>query len=296
MKLGLKKASVLKKERKISKQTPKTQPGRRGGWQNIVLLTLAFLIFPAAFNYAVRIDKGKFVTQLSKGETYRASIMIENPLQQEVSVNVYLEDFTYVSPFDGTKKFYPPGSTEVSISDWINFSPQKFTLSPYSRKRFSFRIKPTDNVNSVHCGVLFFESPLGKSNSEMGISIIGKIGSLIFIEPEQSNKKAVFTDITGGLRKIKGNFANTGNTLITAKGTYYIMDTGGMVKTRGKIKELYMLPTNNTFIKMKIPKDLPSQKYTMVMTFNLKEGDVLVKEVDFLFQSSGNIEILEIRD
>lgn len=256
------------------------------------------LCFPLSV-FAFRIDKPKFVLQLSEGESFRGTVVIDNPSKEAIPVKVYLEDFAYIPPYDGTKSFHPPGSTGISISSWITFSPQEFVLKPYARQIVSFTVRPNKDFTTVHCGVLFFESPLGVGADEAGaaINIIGRLGSLIFVEPKNREKRANFEDIIGEYYKLKGTFTNYGNTFIYAQGTFYIIDSEGIVKDRGELLELYTLPGDKADVSIPISKRLSDvERYTLVLTYDLEEGDVLVKEIDFSLSSSGEIRILAIRD
>lgn len=255
-----------------------------------------FLLLTQSGLYAIRIDKGKFVTQLSPSENYRGEITVKNDSQLKTEVTVYLEDFEYTAPYEGAKEFYSPGTKNNSIASWINFLPQKFTLPAYGSKQVGFIVKPDEKVSVTHCGVLFFETPLGSVEDGAGLSLIGRVGSLLFINPKKAQREITFSKIAGSYNKITGQVTNFGNTFLDPKTTYYIMDPGGMVKDRGELNQLYLLPEDKTSLEVIIPQELSSGRYTTVLTFDLGKGDVLVKEIDFLVNNSGEIEILEIRD
>ncbi len=255
-----------------------------------------FLLLIQNSLYAVRIDKGKFVARLSQSEKYRGEITVKNDSQLKTEVTVYLEDFEYTAPYEGVKEFYSPGTKNNSIAGWINFSPQKFTLPAYGSKQVSFIVKPDEKVSTTHCGVLFFETPLGSVEGGTGISLVGRVGSLLFINPKRTQREVTFSEIAGNYYKITGQLANSGNTFLDPKTTYYIMDPGGMVKDRGQLSQLYLLPEDKAWLEITIPKELPPGRQTTVLTFDLGKGDVLVKEIDFLVSNSGEIKILEIRD
>jgi hypothetical protein len=246
--------------------------------------------------YAIRIDKGKFITQLSQSENYRGEIIVRNDSQVETEVRVYLEDFDYTVPYDGTKEFYSPGTKNNSITAWINFSPQKFTLPAYGSRPVSFIVKPNEKIKTTHCGVLFFETSLGSVEEGTGISLVGRVGSLLFINPKQAKREAAFSKISGDFYKIAGQLINSGNTFLDPKTAYYIINQKGMVKDRGQLKQRYLLPEDKASINITISKELLPGRYTTVLTFDLGKGDVLVKEIDFLINDPGEIKILEVRD
>ncbi|MBD3264721.1 MAG: hypothetical protein GF375_06435, partial [Candidatus Omnitrophica bacterium] len=133
-----------------------------------------FLFSPLAF--ALRIDNSKIKARLSPQDTYTGTITVENHSEEEAFVKAYLEDFLYVSPFDGAKEFYAAGTTEFSLQGWISFSPQEFLLKPYSGQKVNFTIRAPETINSLHCGVLFFETSLGQTyRDDKAINILGRV-------------------------------------------------------------------------------------------------------------------------
>ncbi len=185
----------------------------------------------------------------------------------------------------------------MSISQWLRFSPQEFTLKPYSRQRVNFSIRPDFEFSSVHCGVLFFETSIGTTyEAGEAINVLGRIGSLIFIEPENKLKQADFRSIKGGINSLKGDFTDSGNSFLHVKGVFYVMDREGMIYDRGELRELYLLPGDSTEMIIDLSKSTSAGAYTMVITFDMEEDDVLIKEIDFSLDSSGNVTVLEERD
>lgn len=259
---------------------------------------LLFLIFLLPFSsFALRIDNPKIKLRLSWDEKYSGAIIVDNPSENEVSVKAYLEDFIYIAPFDGAKEFYAPGTTDASLSNWVSFSPQEFVLKPFSRRRVNFSVTPTSSFDSVHCGVLFFETFIGTTykNGE-AIKVLGRVGSLLFVEPENRKKQATFTDIEGKTYSLTGNFTNSGNSFIHAQGTSYTIDNQGIVKDRNALEELYLLPNDSAGLQIALSDELAPGAYTMVITFDLEEDDSLTKEIDFSLSHSGEITVLDERN
>lgn len=250
--------------------------------------------------WPVTIDKAKVKVSLAKGETYNTSILIHNPTYDEAIVKVYLEDFRYIAPnFDGTKEFAPPGSMDTSISTWCNFSPQEFVIKPFTFQTVNVSITPEEAFDKVHCGVLFFEKSLGADIGEDGkvIEILGRIGTLIFVDPKEGKKQAAFDNIEGDTYKLRGTFKNNGNNYLLVKGTFYVLDAQGMVKDRGQLKELYLLSQDNAYLEIPFSDALtPEETYTSIITFDLGDNDVFVKEIDFSLAASGRITVKEVRD
>ncbi len=254
------------------------------------------MLLPASA-FALRIDNPKIKVELSAGQNYSDSIILTNPSQDAAEVKVYLEDFAYIVPFDGEKSFYAPGTTDFSLADWIKFSPQEFTIKPYARQRISLSIRPDVEFSSVHCGVLFFETSIGTTYEEgEAINVLGRIGSLIFVEPKDKSKQASFTDIEGGLYNLGGNFKNSGNSFLHVQSVFYVMDKEGMIYDRGQLQELYLLPGDAANMTIDLAKNLSAGTYTTVVTFDMEDDDALIKEIDFSLDSSGTVRVLEVRD
>jgi len=264
------------------------------GWLVFVFL----LILSPLAAYALRIDNPKTVVQMVPGETYSGTIVLTNPTPEQVYIKAYLEDFSYIPPFNGEKEFFPPASLDNSASTWVSFSPQEFTIPPNSQQQVGFSIQPTEDFDTVCNSVLFFETSIGTTQDEQGkdINLLGRIGSLIFVEPKGRVKKAVFDELRGASGAIGGLIRNSGKSLIHMLGTYYLMDEQGIVKMRGELQETLLLPGNETNLTVELEKGLDPGRYTMIYTMDMEDGDMLMKEVDFTVSGSGVAKVLEVRD
>ncbi|MCP4653104.1 MAG: hypothetical protein GY858_06965 [Candidatus Omnitrophica bacterium] len=261
------------------------------------ILLFFFLLLPV-LTFAFRIDTPKIEVKLSSGDNHAGTIIVENPSKDELFFKVYLEDFVYTSPFEGDKQFSPPGSNKFSMVDFINFSPREFTLAPYSQARVNYTISADRSLSGVRCGVLFFETSIGhgQDKSGRGLNILGRIGSLVFLEPDNVVKKASFADINSVGRSLQGAFSNLGDSFLRVKGSFYVVDQGGMVKDRGEISEFYLLPGDRKDLQISLPDKLLGDTYSLIATFDIEDGDVLVKEVDFSISSHGTVAVIDTRD
>jgi hypothetical protein len=248
--------------------------------------------------FALRINNPKFDIQLDKGKSYSGSITVENNSDKDARIRVYAEDFIYVPPFDGSKEFSHLGTTNFSLSSWLVLPPTEFTLLPYANQTVNFILRPQESVTKVHCGVIFFETTIGKTTNEQGqgIDILGRVGSLIFVEPQELRKIGEFSEITADHNSLTGNFLNNGNTFLHVQGTYYIIDAAEIVKDRGKITELYLLPQDKARVAIKLPQNLSEGKFTLVITFDLEGETAVVKEIDLQVSANGEVNILATRD
>ncbi|MFC1514879.1 hypothetical protein ACFL5X_03160 [Candidatus Omnitrophota bacterium] len=246
----------------------------------------------------LRIDSPKVKLKVSPGQTVSGAIVVENLSDIAVPIRAYFEDFKYISPFDGSKEFLPQASTSFSCAPWISFSPQEFTLRPLEKRQVYYSINVPEEASGGYYSVLFFESALGPGRDEEGraVSVIGRIGSLFFVETQDSIKAADISGINASLRDLHGTIANTGTTIIIVKPVFYIMDQAGLVVDRGKPPELFLNPGDQTNFSIGLSSDLAQGRYIAVLTFDLEGQDVVIREVTFSKDSFGAVEILDVKE
>lgn len=244
----------------------------------------------------VYVDKGKVELSVTPGEVIRDTITLSNTSDAAVKMTAYMEDFRYVPPYDGSKEFSPADTIDHSMGEWINFTPQEFTLPPFGRKEISFVITVPDSIEQGHYGVLFFEKDEPDAVDGKGVSIKTRVGTLFFLEPLSQVKRVVFNDVRLESNTVKGNLVNRGNVTTVIKGIYYILGPDGRVADRGELTNYYLPQAATGSVSLRVPAKLNPGVYNMVMTFDLEDGDVLVKEIDFKIASDGETMITDIRD
>ncbi len=263
----------------------------------IVIIIFLLIICPNAFSFNMRIDTRKVKLEVEPNQVYRGGIRIDNPTKDAVRVRVYLEDFKYIKPFDGTKDFFPPGSTENACAKWISFSPQEFTLAPFAKTNVNYIVTVPKDVSGGYYAVQFFETALGEmpdpKSQEKNLLVKGRIGSLFLVETKDSIRKTDIEDISSIGNKIQGRLRNKGNTVLSGKGSFYVMDNKGEVFDRGVIKEMYLSSGDSTDIAFELGDSIPIGDYTLIISLDLGEGNVYVKEVGFSKNTRGQIETIE---
>ncbi|MBU0693484.1 MAG: hypothetical protein KKC11_02270 [Candidatus Omnitrophica bacterium] len=269
---------------------------RRYGWF-VILVSLLF-IGNNVFSFNLSISDPKINLKVKQDEALTGKIKVANPSSGEIKVKVYLEDFTYIPPYDGTKKFFPSGSTQFSCAQWISFSPQEFKLPPFGARFVNYSLRVPHDAKGSYCAVLFFETALGEIEEEAGynVKVLGRVGSLIFLEAEGSLKQAKIRNIKTEGDEIKGEFLNLGDVFINSVSSYFVMDEEGMVLDRGKLEDLFLFPKDKAPFTIPLLEKIPAGKFSLICTFDLGAGDILVKELDFIKDAKNFIKIIEIRD
>jgi len=259
---------------------------------------VAVLLFAVSFDAAsqVILNTGKIKLAVSPGETVTGFLTLRNTSSTPVMLRAYFEDFMYIPPFDASKKFLAMGATKSSCGKWVRFSPQDFTVEPFSKRKINYSINVPPDAKGGYYGVLFFEKSPESSKVPGGLQIITRIGCLFFVETHDKTKAAAIDDIEITANNIQGRFVNSGNVIIISDAVFYIMSREGMIADRGKIKKFYLPPGEKYFFTINLPENLSPGSYTVVLTFDLEEGDVLVREIDFTKDTLGNIRIEAVRE
>ena len=267
--------------------------------KNLFFLFLAVIQFTFCINAFSQliIDKGKIKLEVTPGDTIIDYISVHNSSSGQIGGRVYFQDFVYLPPFDGRKQFLPLGSTEYSCGPWIKFSPQEFSLSPFGKEKVSYTMTVPEEAKGGYYGTLFFEAAPGIIEDEgVALKVVQRIGCLFFLETYDKDKKAEVKNLSFKTQSIRGDFLNSGNSIILPSGVFYIVDEEGIVADRGEIAKFYLPPSETVDFEISLPGTISSGDYTAVITFDLEDGDVLIKEVDFEKDALGNIKILRTRD
>ena len=256
----------------------------------MVLFVLpAFSLFlpPPSYAATMRISAPKIELELAPGETYSGEIVAENPEDEAINCRIYLEDWEYITNGTGEKKFAPAGTMPLSASKWISFAPATSDIPSFGRITARYTITVPPDAKGTYFAVLFFETILGSSQDEDGVSVLvaGRIGSLFFITIKDTARRegdvrSVEIKAPEGSRpmEITTVFKNTGNTDITLGGNFLILDGTGKVMGRGDISKIYTFPgAEGTRTTQWIGK-LPPGDYTLLITYDLGKGQTLVEE------------------
>ncbi len=262
----------------------------------ITIVALAGILAPASARAQLLIEEGKVNLTVDPGQTIVNSLLVHNTSAEAFHVKVYWQDFKYKEPYDGKKDFLPSGSAPDSMAGWITFSPQEFDLPAYSKQKVTYTLKVPGEVKGGHYGVLFFEKGSLEKDKRTGVRVVTRVGCLFFTEARDRNKGGKIEALSLQGAALTGVFRNAGDVIVLAQGIYYIMDKEGMVIDRGELSRFYLPPAAKADFKLELPENLASGKYTLVLTFDLEEGDTLVKEVDLEKTDQNTIRLLQERD
>jgi hypothetical protein len=245
-----------------------------------ILISLSFLVSSLTAIEVAQVEPAKIRLSISPGSSKTGIIKIYNLSPDAKNIKAYLEDWVYLPACDGTKDFRPAGTTNLSASGWITFSPSEFSLPAYGKQIVNFTVKVPPESKGGHYAVIFFESLMQepkKGEEGVNVDLAVRIASLIYIEPQGTiNRNITIDDLKLSNEKnkfqIKAKFTNNGNVDVNTKGTFFIIDRKGMVYARGEFSEVYTLPGDSANMFAEWPKLIPKGRYDMVMTIDISKS------------------------
>lgn len=265
----------------------------------VLILSFLGLIFgfvSSAYTQVIWPDKREIKLVITPGKEIKGSIFVENLTDKDVIAEANLEDFEYLSPYDGGKGYLPMGSTPSSCAKWINFSPRSFVIPAKSKYEVSYAIKVPKGVKGGYYAALFFQKSGTGEAEDKGISIVVRVASLFFLETPDRIKEAKLENISLDKDGIEAELINSGNIILNTQGNYYVMDGNSILVSRGDMAKYYIPSEKKVPLKIKLSKQIPEGKYTLFINFDLGEGKALIKEIDFSKDANGEIKILKMRD
>ena len=129
-----------------------------------------------------------------------------------------------------------------------------------------------------------------------GLSFILRVGTLVFLQAEDTVIKPIVDKFSFEGSILKFNFQNEGQAVLITETKYYVMDADGNVADRGDAQKKYLPMGQTTDLGLVLPEDMPAGEYTLVLSMDLGGYDTLVREVDFRKNSSGTMEITAVRE
>jgi len=267
---------------------------------------ILFYCIPVSCWASIRIDKPKVRLTIAAGSYSSGEIRVENNGREPAVVKAYLEDWIYKDQ-NGEKEFMPKGTAPLSCSDWITFYPADFTVPVDGVQVVRYTVTVPDGSQGGHYSVLFFETgggemeKLDESGNVAIVKVLNRLGALFYVEPENSiNKSSEIKkiDISQNLNKLTVvvDLLNTGNTDITTRGTFNVMDPQGYVYARGEFGEVFTLPNNNAQLRSVAPMtSLKAGNYDLLINLDYENGGVLIVEANFTVEPSGAIASLQMK-
>lgn len=245
---------------------------------------------------AIFIEQGKVVHKVVPGSKLTGEVTVHNTGNEPEKVKIYWEDFEYSEPYNGSKNFMPAGSSPVTFVSWIRFTPMQLDLPPFGKADISYIIDTPEDFIGGRYGVMFFEPVDPQIDPKTGMNIVSRVGSLFFLESSDKSKSAALSNVELTDTGFMADFQNRGDVVQIPDGTYYVMDSDGVAVDRGDVPKVYVPPGKTAKYKFDFNNDFAAGRYTIILTVDLQEQDVIVKEIDFQKDPDSRVTVLGSRD
>ncbi len=263
------------------------------------IISLSLILSFTTLSYGfVRVDKMKLKPIITPGKTETGQIRIENPSENPLVVKIYLEDWIYVAPGNGDKKFMPAGTSKYSCASWITFAPSEFIMPPFSSQVLSYAITMPEDIKEGHYAIMFFETqPVAVGEEGVNVMVATRIGTLFYIHPKGLiDRSAILSNLSftknyeDSSLDISLDFKNTGNiSQIIEKATYSIIDRGGRVYARGLFNNIYTFPNDTAKLTSTWKDKLPTGIYDIIITLTHDTNDIVVREATIEVDALGEV-------
>ena len=205
------------------------------------------------------IDKVKIRVDSPTGSTVAGVITVGNNEDKPINVKIYPMEWTYVSPFDGSKKFMPIGSSCPGSNEWVQIYPGYVRLEPGERRSVHYKLNIPPGLKKPCYLVIFFETDVTGSSSvsgktRIGLQVFTRIGCLILVEPSNIAIRSVGVDSVNMVspNKLQIRLNNLGNTVLIGNVSIFVMNEDGKIISRTEKKDVYMPPGETGSIPLKL--------------------------------------------
>lgn len=281
----------------------------------LILLSLGwFRSSEAAGSLSFRVDKSKVRLIIPAGASQAGVLKVYSQSSGKIKLKIHFEDWSYAYQQDGAKDFYPPNSTSLSCSEWIKVNPREFTLPPYGVQSVNYVVEVPEKAQGAYFTVMFFETvfmpgpeglPMSSDELRVGTTLNIKLGTLFYVEAQDTVKRqvelkniSIEQDAISKYFSVNLDLKNTGNTDITSKGNFDLIDAQGIVYARGEFNESYTFPGQEARLTGIWKKMIDSGRYDLIITLDLGRaleaaglgrGPVVVKEIPIEIDSTGEV-------
>jgi len=208
------------------------------------------------------------------GSSQTKQIYVRNKAKTEQSFVFNLSD--WLTDENGEVKYFSPGTTGRSCSDWITVSPALVTLQPNESVRVNITMLIPVDSPSTKWAVLFVESAVEKTgakaidkNVQMGLQISARIAVPIFQSPDGNT---LYKGTLEGLSKStddNGNMVletqalNLGDKILDCKIYFTFSNIETAEEFTSDAVQFSLLPDSDKKVKYTLEEPLKKGKYSV---------------------------------
>jgi len=220
------------------------------------------------------------------GSSQTKQVFVRNKAAVEQSYIFNLSD--WLIDESGETKYFSPGTTGRSCTEWITVSPALVTLQPNESARINVTILVPEDNQSTKWAMLFVESAVEKTGAEavdknvqMGLQLSARIAVPIYQSPDGNT---LYKGTLDGLSKStdeNGNMAfetmaiNLGDKILNCKVFFTFSNLETAEEITSNAIEFSLLPESNKNVNYTVIEALKPGKYSVAAILDYGHNEQL---------------------
>ncbi|HEY9115172.1 MAG TPA: hypothetical protein VIN10_10765 [Bacteroidales bacterium] len=254
-----------------------------------LLITLSILIVMLLFGNVnaqeLEVSPAKLYFTANPGSSQTQQVLVRNKGTKEQSFIFNLGD--WLTDESGEIKYFKPGTTPRSCTEWITVSPSLITLQPNESGRINVTmLVPNDNP-STKWAMLFVESAVEQTGPgaidktvQMGMQLSARIAIPIFQSPNsntlyKATLEGLKEKLDGENRSYTTKVINLGDKILNCKVYFTFSNLTTAEEISSDPIEFSLLPDSNKDISYTLDKKLEKGKYSVAAILDYGYNDEL---------------------
>ena len=233
----------------------------------------------------LEVSPGKLMFTANPGSSQTQQVSVRNKASKEQSFIFNLAD--WLTDEKGETKYFKPGTTPRSCTDWITVSPSLITLQPNESAKINVTMLVPNDNSSTKWAVMFVESAVEQTGPsavdkgmKMGMTLSARIAIPIFQSPNSNTfYKATLEGLTESVqdstRTYNTKVINLGDKILNCRVYFTFSNLMTAEEITSDPIEFSLLPESNKDIKYTLSQALDKGKYSVAAILDYGHSDEL---------------------
>ena len=246
----------------------------------VALIAFSLLCFVQAAD--IGLSPPRFDLSARLGETVTETVIVLSDAPEVQQIQVEMGDWL-MGPA-GDLIFLPPGSVEVSASNWVAPEATVFELGASASREFRVSVTVPEDANlngTYHTMAFFTVIPPPTETSGVGVVTTTRIGLTVYVTVAgtEDNSSELVDLFQVDDRVVTAAVANVGNTVMRLGGLLELRDEQGATKYRIEVPDVPVLRDSEREVEMILPEEVAPGFYVVLALIEDSRGGLLVGEL-----------------
>ncbi len=252
----------------------------------LILLVLAMMFGHSLNAQELEVTPGTLMFNINPGASQTQQVFVRNKAKTPQNFVFNLAD--WLIDDKGETKYFPPGTTGRSCSEWITVSPTLVTLQPNESATVNITMLVPNDTYSTKWSVLFVQSAEERvgpravdKEVQMGLQVAARIAIPIYQSPT-SNR--LYNGIVEGLhesidannlRSYQTMVINTGDKILNCKVYFIVSNLSTAEEFTSEPVEFMLLPESNKTVGYTMSEPLKPGRYSIAAVLDYGHNEEL---------------------